>query len=376
MLSVITINETRKWDCIVRSFKDHDVNYLSGYAKAFQLHGDGEPLLVYYNDGGTRAMNVVMRRDIAEAEPFKDRLPANMWFDLSTPYGYGGFWVDGENYEAVNEAYEHYCREQGFVSEFVLFHLCSGYQPHYNGKTETHTHNVVRSLKLPLDEILRDFEHKVRKNLKRAAASGLDIEIDTTGERLEDFLNIYYGTMDRTGATEKFSFSKRFFENLNEMNGNYVYLHVLSEGQIISTELVLYGSENCYSFLGGTNRDFFHLRPNDFLKCEIIKWAKEKGLKRFILGGGYGDDDGIFKYKKSLAPNGVCDLYIGKKIFDEAKYEKLVGMRKAEASVDTQDGAKAQADTDNMSGFFPKYRADFGETGTAIEVSETIAREN
>lgn len=343
-LQVITTNETEKWDKIVTSFKNYDVNYLSGYAKAFQLHGDGEPILFYYNNGSTRAINVVMKRDIAEAMSLKKKLLTNTWFDLSTPYGYGGFWLEGEDYEAVNESYDKYCRAQGFVSDFVRFHLFSDYQPRYNGISETHTHNVVRSLELSLDEILIDFEQKVRKNLKRATSFGLNIEIDTTGARLDDFLKIYYGTMDRTSANENFFFSREFFEALNEMNGNYVYLHVLSEGQVISTELVLYGSENCYSFLGGTNSDFFHLRPNDFLKYEIIKWAKEKGLRRFVLGGGYGDDDGIFKYKKSLAPNGICDFYIGKKIFDEEKYNKLVSVRESEP------------DYDINTGYFPKYR--------------------
>ena len=37
-------------------------------------------------------------------------------------------------------------------------------------------------------------------------------------------------------------------------------------------------------------------RANDFLKFEVIKWAKEKGFKNYVLGGGYGTDDGIFQY--------------------------------------------------------------------------------
>lgn len=347
MISMISIDETEKWDGIVKSFKNYDVNYLSGYAKAFRLIGDGEPLLFYYDDGATKAMNVVMKRDIAEMAFFRDRLNYNTWFDLSTPYGYGGFLVDGENYVEVSEAYDNYCRQQGFVSEFVRFQLFSKHQPYYSGISETYTHNVVRTLELSIDEILGDFEHKVRKNLKRAANSHLRVEIDTTGSRLDEFLNIYYGTMDRTNAAEKFFFSREFFQMLSEMNGNYAYLYVSSEGQVISTELVLYGSENCYSFLGGTNRDYFHLRPNDFLKFEIIKWAKDLGLKRFILGGGYGDDDGIFKYKKSLAPNGVCDFYVGKKIFNEEKYKKLVAMRIISSK------------TDSETDYFPKYRASF-----------------
>lgn len=344
MFSVVTIDETEKWDDIVKSFKNYDVNYLSGYVKAFQLQDEGEPLLFYYNDGRTKAMNVVMKRDISKSMPFIGKLPINTWFDVSTPYGYGGFWIEGDGYDAVNEAYDSFCRDKGFVSEFVRFHLFTGYQQYYSGSIETHTHNVVRTLELPLDEMLMDFEHKVRKNIKRSNNAGLEVEIDADGARLDDFLKIYYGTMDRTSAKKDFFFSRKFFETLNEMQDKFVYIHILHENQVISTELVLYGTENCYSFLGGTNREYFHLRPNDLLKYELIKWAKGKGLKRFVLGGGYGSDDGIFKYKKSFAPNGIVNFYIGKKIFNNEVYRKLTNMRMLEEGYDKKTI------------YFPEYR--------------------
>lgn len=344
MLSTININEFQKWDDIVRSFNNYDVNYLSGYARAFQFEGEGEPLLFYYNDGTTRAINVVMKRDIAQAKQFKDILPEGTYYDLSTPYGYGGFLIEGQNSEAVNSAYDAYCIENGFICEFVRFHLINNYHLNYTGLTETYTKNVIRDLKLPLDEMFMDFEHKVRKSIKKAIKADLEIQIDSTGSRLEDYLKIYYGTMDRSNAKENFYFKEEFFRVINEMTDSFVYFHVIFEGQVISTELVIYGTENCYSFLGGTNKDFFHLNANNFLKFEIIKWAKEKGLKRYILGGGYGKDDGIYKYKKSFAPNGICDFYVGKKIFNENKYKELVEIRNQEAGFDANTA------------FFPAYR--------------------
>ena len=81
------------------------------------------------------------------------------------------------------------------------------------------------------------------------------------------------------------------------------------------------------------------------MKYEIIKWAHEKGLKNFVLGGGYGADDGIFRYKASLAPKGIVDFYIGKKIFDRKLYNYLISVRCQEKSEDT------------LSDFFPRYRA-------------------
>ena len=44
MLTVYSIEESEKWDAIVRSFNAYDVYWLSGYVRAFHLHGDGEPL--------------------------------------------------------------------------------------------------------------------------------------------------------------------------------------------------------------------------------------------------------------------------------------------------------------------------------------------
>ncbi|QFG01091.1 GNAT family N-acetyltransferase [Psychrobacillus glaciei] len=343
-MNVITINESEKWDEIVKSFEIYDVNYLSGYAKAFQLNGEGDPLLFCYDDGITRAINVVMKRDIAKSEKFEKKLPLNTWYDLSTPYGYGGFLINGDDYEKVNNAFNLYCKNSGYVSEFVRFHLFNDYSSYYDGTIESHTQNIVRDLGLPLEEMIMDFEHKVRKSLKKALREELEVEIDSTGERLEEFLDIYYQTMESNNANESFYFPKKFFETINNMKENFIYIHILHEGKIISTELVLYGPENCYSFLGGTNREYLKLQPNTLLKYEIIKWAKTKGLKRFILGGGYGNNDGIFKYKKSFAPNGIYDFYIGKKIIDETKYYNLLSRRKSEL-----------LDENNIT-FYPKYR--------------------
>ena len=100
--------------------------------------------------------------------------------------------------------------------------------------------------------------------------------MDEEGKHLDDFLRIYYGTMERSDAEQQFYFKKSFFEELMSMD-NAVMFHVRFEDKIISTELVIYGAENCYSYLGGTDSEYFYTRANDFLKFEIIKWAKIRG---------------------------------------------------------------------------------------------------
>ena len=189
---------------------------------------------------------------------------------------------------------------------------------------------MIRTLDIPLDEIWMDFRQKVRKNVKKACSFGLQIIIENSTDHLDDFLMIYYSTIKRTEAADGFFFSRQFFEEICKMKDNVMFFHTVYNDRIISTELVLYDAENCYSYLGGTDRDYYDLRPNDYLKYEVIKWAKEKGLKRFVLGRGYGEDDGIFQYKLCLAPHGVRDFYIGRKIFDSVSYNQLVAIRNGE----------------------------------------------
>lgn len=343
---IITLNEKEKWNEIVKSFSNYDVFYLPEYVEAFKLHGDGEPILFYYTDGKTKAINVIMKRDIADTEYFKEKIEKEKYFDATSPYGYGGFIIEGNGYKKVNRAYKKYCKKNNIICEFVRFHLLEHYEKKYKGKAENIKHNVIRSLDLNPEEMLMDFEHKVRKNIKRANKNGLQIQIDTEGKTLDSFLNIYYKTMDRNNAKEDYYFSKEFFEIINTMKGHFAYFNVLYENKIISTELVIYSEKNCYSYLGGTLNEYFDLRPNDFIKYEIIKWAYNKGLKNFILGGGYGnEDDGIFHYKKSFAPNGIVDFYIGKQIFNNRIYKKLVKIRKEAKNIKID------------SKFFPLYRS-------------------
>ena len=80
-------------------FQRYDVYWLSSYVKAFRIHGDGEPLLFYYCDDDNRGINVVMKRDIAKDKHFTGKLSEGEYFDFATPYGYGGWIVEGTNSE-------------------------------------------------------------------------------------------------------------------------------------------------------------------------------------------------------------------------------------------------------------------------------------
>ncbi len=271
--------------------------------------------------------------------------------DIVSPYGYGGAFVWGTMdveaaAELFSDAFDKWASQNRVVSEFVRLSLFPNSILPFDGDTSVNQMNVVCDLSLDEEALWMGFEHKVRKNVNRARKSGVTVVVDEVGERVDDFVRIYEGTLDRRSARANYYFDIEFFKRVHEqLGGQYAYFHALHAGAVVSTELVLLSAQTAYSFLGGTESTAFDLRPNDFLKYEIIRWVKNSGRQWFVLGGGYEPDDGIFRYKKAFAPNGIRPFTVGRRVFDTRTYERLVAARDADAT------------RQKSSGFFPEYRS-------------------
>jgi hypothetical protein len=289
-----------------------------------------------------------------EAEPYCDPSLSDRT-DISTPYGYGGPFRWGaawsaEDSQAFWRGFDVWAGKAGVVSEVVRLSLFPETLLEYAGESQVLSENVVRDIRSE-EELWMDFDHKVRKNVNKARAKGLTVRIDETGERLEDFLGIYLGTMERRNAGATGCFPRSFFERINaELKGQFAYFHAFVDDVVISTELVLVSADRIYSFLGGTNADWFHFRPNDLLKVEIMNWARAAGKAEFVLGGGYVAGDGIYRYKLAFAPHGSVPFSLGSRILNGEAYAHLVDMRRTL-------GALLREQWHPKAHYFPAYRA-------------------
>lgn len=323
-----------------------DLYFDPNYAKVYE-EIDGKSETFYFSCPYGEIQNTFILR------PVKWELNGKKWFDIVTPYGYGGplvlSYTDKEKLmEAYQTAFAAYCLEHNIVCEFIRFHLFDNVDIRecYYGETANVLDNVVVDTTGQYDDIWMKYEHKVRKNVKKALNNGLEICIEQNLNHLDEFLEIYYATMDRNQATDYYYFKRSYFENIARLlPENYMYFHVMKDGKVISTELVLCSEDYAYSFLGGTNEEYYSMRPNDFLKDAIVKWCNETGKKCFVLGGGYHKDDGIYRYKRSFTKTPDVPFYVGRTILNQETYDRFVELRAAE-----------EPDFDRESPYFPLYR--------------------
>ncbi len=351
MLSIITLEESDKWDSIVKSFSNYDVYYLSGYTKAFKLHGDGEPTLFYYHDEEIRAINVVMIRDIAMDKRFIDKLENQSLFDITTPYGYGGFIIKGipndNNLKKINKEYFDYCRSKNIISEFVRFHPVLK-----NSKINSEIYEVIdlgKTITMDLiskEQIWNDLSSKNRNVIRKAIKSGVEIYWGRSPELIDEFIPLYNSTMNKDEATDYYYFDKEFYKSvLEDLRYNSLIFYALYDQKVISMSMILFGNENMHYHLSASDREHQNLAATNLLLYEAACWGCENGFKSFHLGGGLGSkEDSLFKFKKAFNKNSGTYFSIGKKIFNQEKYDELIATRLQENEFDT--------DTT----FFPKYR--------------------
>lgn len=342
-LKIYSISQNEEWDTIVHSFKKYDTYWLSGYAKAFQSHGDGEPLLFYYEDNNARGINVVMKRDISKDKIFEGVIPENKYFDFSSPYGYGGWIIEGTDFETLFEQYSDWCVDNGIVSEFVRFHPVlenhlyneNSYDIIQLGKT------VTMDLTSP-EIIWENITSKNRNMIRKAKKNGIAIYAGRYSEIYDNFKDIYDETMDKDNAEEYYYFDREFYYSiLNDLPYNAQVFYAVYEKKVIAASIMLAANGFMNYHLSGSLREYSKLAPTNLLLYEAALWGNANGYNTLYLGGGVGsEEDSLFKFKKAFyRKDDLNSFYIGKKTFIEEKYNQLVSMRPP-----------------IVSGYFPKYR--------------------
>lgn len=332
-MGFMVITEEEQWDTVVRTFPKCDVYYHYAYAHACELHGDGTPLLFLYEGRDGALCYVALKSDIALFPKLKGYLEPNTYFDLSTPYGYGGPLVRGRYSEElvkdfVNEL-KKYCNAHNIISQFFRFHPLLGNHTIFQNYTTTILEKQTIYMDTLSEEIIcQNLTSKVRGEVKKAKKDGVTVMMDS-GEHIDEFIKVYEETMDKNHAQEYYYFDKGYYSYLFEnLKDNLCVFYALYDAKIIGASIFLYNQEFMHYHLSGTLNAYRNLGVSKLILYEAAMFAHAHQLKKLHLGGGIQKEDSLFQFKKHFNRNGILDFYIGRMIFNQDIFDKLVGIRK------------------------------------------------
>lgn len=322
-----------------------DIYFEPGYAKLYETETDKAVEYRFECEYGV-ITNLFIKREINIS--LSDGI---QYYDIITPYGYGGPVIHNASdknklIERYMEDFQTYTVRERIVSEFVRFHPIIGngldfkdaYQSIYDRKT------VGTNLTYD-DVIATEFSKHKRKDIRRILKNpAIHYEIDEHPESLDDFIEVYYSTMDRDKADDYYYFGREYFQKLldtfpNNITTGKVYL----ENKLIAMGLYFRYGEFLHAHLSGTLSDYIDYSPAYILKYALALYGHEKGYKVIHYGGGSSSspENSLYKFKRDFGKNTEFDFYIAKKIWNEGVYNKM-----CEAA-----GANIG------SAFFPAYRS-------------------
>lgn len=282
---------------------------------------------IYRSDIGA-VVNLFLKRQI--------ELSGGEYFDIVTPYGYGGPYIaDLKEPEHVSllvqgymEAFAEYAEANNIISEFIRFHplLSNGpvFSEVYHSIWSRHT--VGTDLTLP-DPLKQEVAKHARKKIRHLLADpAIRYETDEHPESLDDFIAVYYSTMDRNLAEDKYYFGPDYFtEILRCFPENLLTIKVFLGSKLIGMGLYFRYHDVLHIHLSGTLNEYLSYSPAYLLRYALIEYGISHGYHVIHHGGGRTSaaDDSLYTFKKQFGQLTAFDFYIGKRIWNERIYAQL-----------------------------------------------------
>lgn len=306
-----------------------DVYFDERYGRLFERIENGVAEIFEFRHDAGVIRHLFIKREI----PLN--LQGRRYYDLVTPYGYGGPQIlqceEGRQAELVaafEGAFQEYCSSNYVVSEFIRFHPLSGNAEDFRSCYDVAylRETVGTNLKAYADPVEAEFSKSVRKNIRQALRAGVEYRTTLQPTDLSGFKSIYYQTMERNGADAFYYFADDYFNRLMELLGEHVLLiEVLFEGRVIGAAVNLVFNNLAHTHLSGHLSEFNRLAPASVLYYALALWGKAHGIDLIHGGGGRTNeaDDSLLQFKKGFGAQSGFKFHAGRKIWNREVYQEL-----------------------------------------------------
>lgn len=147
------------------------------------------------------------------------------------------------------------------------------------------------------NDIFSSFKSNTRRNIRKAIKQGVKIELFNTLESVRSFYRLNCITRKYHGLPpQPFNFFKKIYEHIISRKKGFVVLASFKESYVAGAIYFHFGNKVIYKY-GASNRSFQHLRANNLIMWESIKWYANNGFKTFSFGKTEPENKGLLQFK-------------------------------------------------------------------------------
>ena len=177
-------------------------------------------------------------------------------------------------------------------------------------------------------EVERRFHSRVRRNIRKAERSGVEVRRRTDRDALDAFFALHVQTRRRLGVPTQPRAFIRDLEALFADGLGFVSLATHEAAPVAAAVFLRTGGTLTYKY-GASDEAALALRPNNVLFGDTIRWACEEGLSTLDLGRTDAGQEGLATFKRSW---GAAELplpytFVGRGAPDagDSRAEELLG---------------------------------------------------
>ncbi len=316
---------TPHWDSYLKVFPKGrtDIYFTEEYHKLYASPEETPKAFVYEENGNILIFPFLSKESLT--------FDGTIVKDFETAYGYGGPVSNTADQIFIRKALKAFYEElqsANYLAGFVRFHPLLNNSEGFDciGQLIFDRKTVAINLSGTEEEVwMNEIHTKNRNVIKKGAKEGLIFEADYSYQSLDKFIKLYNSTMDKLHADGFYYFGDGYFENFPKLFPNSFIGKVSYNNQIISAAIFFFDEVYGHYHLSGSDINYLKLSPNNFLLWNAAMELKKHGVQLLHLGGGTGSDENnsLFQFKRKFSKD-VYDFNIGKVIFDESRYNRIV----------------------------------------------------
>ena len=313
--------------------EQQDVYYTPEYYELYENYGDGKAQCFVFEKDGEIALYPFLLNSINTLGYELDK----KYFDIQGAYGYNGVLSSCYAEEFKKDFYtsfNKFCQNNNVIAEFTRFN------PYIENHNFSNAHlqillnrkTVVLNINNSIDKLWKNsLSSKNRNMIRKALKKHYSVTINNSKSGVRSFYKIYLETMKGIYVDSYYYFNEdMFFKMLDIPEFHFLFAEDKGNNKVASMILMVYGKYAHYH-LSGRDIEKADNSVNNYMLYEAIKFAKNKGANIFHFGGGNAldENDSLFRFKKGFS-NTYLDFYIGKKVFNQKIYDKVISQWKIE----------------------------------------------
>ena len=276
------------WDEMLLSSNDHSFFHTSAWSKVLESTYRFQPL--YFARFEESRFSFLMPL-MEVRSPVTGRRGVSLPFtDHCVPFAAQDHFLDA----AVGEAIE-----RGRKAKWKYLEWRDGryFAEGVPAREEFYVHDV--DLDKTETALFANLSNNNRRNVKKAAREGVAVKIETSPDSVREFYRLNCLTRKRHGLPPQ---PYSFFKNVHELiiqPGRGIVVSASHKGMTVASSVFFhFGTAALYKY-GASNLEHQHLRANNLVMWEAMKWYRNQGVKTLSLGRTEMENPGLLQYKRT-----------------------------------------------------------------------------